>query len=105
MDEPKVDNQKRKPSAAQWAGGGLIGAILLLQPVKDLFYTRDEATLQSQRVERMELAVMALEARLTEKMNRNTDKIIERLGEAEARTVKTSERLEARIDKIENKRR
>lgn len=83
--------------------GGLIlvAVMTALGPIKDYVTARDEAILQNQRVERVEAMLNALEMKITEKMNRNTDKIMDRIREAEERTTKTADRLEHRIDSLE----
>lgn len=82
-------------------GISLVAALAALGPLKDYVYTRNEAVLQNQRVERVEIMLNNLELKITDRMNRNTDKIMDRIKEAEDRTVKTAERLEHRVDSLE----
>lgn len=82
-------------------GISLMAALTALGPLKDYVYTRNEALLQNQRVERVEVMLSALEMKITDRMNRNTDKIMDRIKEAEDRAVKTADHVEHRVESLE----
>lgn len=102
MEDPKLRKTVSFTHRQLGVGGvGLVAAMTALGPLKDYVYTRNEAVLQNQRVERVEIMINGLEVKLSERMNRNTDKILERIKDAEERTVKNEDRLEHRVDSLE----
>lgn len=106
MDEnaaPRVPFLERKSAThKQILGGTALAMVLYMMPgLKGLFYTREEGVAVVDRVSRTEVALSSMENRITDKMNRNTDKIIDRIKETEERTMKNADRIERRIDGVE----
>lgn len=90
------------------AGGAIIAALMVLQPLKDWVYTRDEANLQlaaqTQRIERIEVSLASYNEDMVRRLERNTDKIIERLKETEERLARSQGVIERRVESLEASR-
>jgi hypothetical protein len=103
-----AEEVERKPqktwtlSTRQLGGSAaLIAGVAAMAPIKEWFYTRAEGEAQLQRVNRIELVLSELKLDLKKEMDRNTDKVIDRIKESEERTVKNADRIERRIDFLE----
>lgn len=82
--------------------GGLTAAILMLNPVKQFFYTREEGHATELRVEKTEAGVNELRvsldkmrAELQEQQNKNTDRILQGMSDRD-------QRVENRFNSLEN---
>lgn len=82
-------------------GGAIIAALAILQPLKDWFVTREEGQAQDQRIAVLQHVIEETRIELTRTMERNTDKIIDRLNESEGRAQKNLEKLERRVETLE----
>lgn len=92
------DNEKRRhtveiPTKHLGVGSVLVAAIMVLNPVKEWFFTRDEGLAQAARIERLEQSIIQAKT-----------EIIERIKESEVRSMKNQERIEKRIDRLEASR-
>lgn len=88
------------------AGGAIIAALISIQPLKELI--RDESKTTVKRLENVEITQIEIKKLITEndkeavrRQERSNDKIIDRIKEAEARTVSSQERIERRVDTLE----
>lgn len=82
-------------------GGAIVAAIMTLNPIKEWFFTREEGIAQRQNIELLRGEVISMRDEITRRLERNTDKIIDRMKETEERTARNGERLERRIDAVE----
>lgn len=82
-------------------GTGLAGLLIAITPIKEWFFTREEGVAQAKEITALRYAVDSFRSEVTGKMERNTDKILERIREAEERTVKNEDRIERRVDTLE----
>ena len=74
--------------------GGVVSAMVMLQPVKDFFYTREEGNSVEMRVEKVEHAILALSTQMREQQEKSTDRMVNALAEQDRR-------LEARFSSLE----
>ncbi len=102
-DEVERKPQKTWTLSSRQLGGGaaLVAALGVLAPVEKFFYTRAEGEAQLQRLIRSELVISELKLDLKKEMDRNTDKIMDRIKESEERTIKNADRIERRVDILE----
>lgn len=82
--------------------GGIIAAILTIQPLKEAFITREEGKAQADKINELQASIDKTKDELTRSIERNSDKVIERLTEAEERVSKTVDTLERRIESLES---
>lgn len=95
----------RRPSKGQiLTGVGIVSAILILQPVTEMFYTRNEAKAQAEQIQAIHTALIETKDELTRRLERNSDKIIERINESEARATRSMDKLEGRVERLEASR-
>ncbi len=102
-DEVERKPQKTWTLSSRQLGGSaaLIAGLAALAPIKELFYTRAEGEAQMQRLVRSELVISELKLDLKKEMDRNTDKVLDRIKESEERTIKNADRIERRVDMLE----
>lgn len=92
--------------------GALLTAMLLLNPVKQWFFTREEGAAQSKEIADLkhdqeeqfkELRVFIVQGQEDQmhKMERLNDKIIERIKDSEGRTTQSDAKQEKRIETLE----
>lgn len=93
------------PTKHLGVGGVLVAAIMVLNPIKEWFFTREEAVAQGQRIERLEVSVLDLKDELTRRLERNSDKIIEQIRDSRAQTQRELDMQQKRIDALEAFRR
>ena len=82
-------------------GSVVVMAIMILNPVKEWFFTREEGRSQAAQIAELQHDLATNKEELTRRLERNTDKILEAIKESEGRTVKNEDRLDRRIEKIE----
>lgn len=86
------------------AGGCLVAAILVLQPVKEWFVTREESNAQAAQIQTLKVAISEAKDELTRRLERSSDKIIDRINEVEARVGKNVDKIEHRVETLEANR-
>jgi hypothetical protein len=104
MDEASPETRKTVSFTHRqlgWTGGGVIAALALFTQLKGSFFTREEGSFSMQQVMQIRTDVADLRNDMTIKNQRLADKIMDRIREAEERTVKNADRIERRIDLIE----
>lgn len=89
-------------------GAGLVAAILSIQPLRDMFVTKDENKSTIVRLDKFEMGQRELkdlitknEAEAVRRSERVADKIMDRIKEAETRTTANQDRQEHRMDTLE----
>ncbi len=82
-------------------GTGLAAILIAIAPIKEWFFTREEGNAQTREIAALRSTVTILSAEVSAKLDRNTDKIMDRIKEAEERTVKNEDRIERRVDTLE----
>lgn len=82
-------------------GGSIVAAIMVLSPVKTWFFTREEGLASAEKIAHVEASIQEMKQDLTRRLERSTDKIMDRIKEAEDRTVRNADRIEHRIDFLE----
>lgn len=80
---------------------GIAAALIAIAPIKEWFFTREEGVAQARELAALKHSVDTLRSEVSGKLERNTDKILERIREAEERTVKNEDRIERRVDSLE----
>jgi len=83
------------------AGGTVVAAILLIQPLKDFFYTREEGQAQQAAIKELQIRLESHQAELTRRMERSSDKIVDQIQQAEERLTKQFDGVERRIETLE----
>lgn len=78
--------------------GGLAAALAILSPVKDFFYTRDEAAALVHRVASVETSQKELRRELVEVIDKGADRVIASINEKDQRTNQRMDKLEDKID-------
>lgn len=84
-----------------FASGGIVAAILVLQPVMDIFVTRGEAKAQTEQITQLNAQLVDVKEDLTRRLERSNDKIMERLDQMETRVMKNADRVERRVERLE----
>ena len=82
-------------------GSVIVMAIMILNPVKEWFFTREEGKAQAAQIEQLRTDLLAVQLELTRQFERSTDKVIESIKESESRSVKNTDRLERRVETLE----
>lgn len=82
-------------------GGVIVAALLVMQPLKEYFVTREEGHALDQRITALQLMTEANHEEMTRSLERSTDKIIERLDQAEERVRKNLDKVESRVQSLE----
>lgn len=82
-------------------GSVIVMAIMILNPIKEWFYTREEGKAQQVQIAALQTELVNTREELTRRLERNADKIIGTIKDAEARSSKAEERLDRRIDNVE----
>lgn len=115
MDD-SVNDQTRKTVSLTHRqlgiSGGVVAAMLILNPVKQWFFTREEGVAQSREIQELradeadhfkELRVFIVQGQEDQmhKLERLNDKVIERIKDTEVRTQQSDVRHEKRIETLE----
>lgn len=103
MDEiPPAFLERKTATHKQIIGGvGIAAALYFLPQLKALFVTREEGIAQSAQILEVKKSIDDLKDDLTHKIERGTDKIVERIKETEERSTKNVDRVERRVDALE----
>jgi len=75
--------------------GGVASAMVMLQPVKDFFYTREEGRSVEHRMEKVENALIDMNKNFNESQSKNADRLMQALAEQDRRN-------DARFTSLEN---
>ncbi len=97
MDDKPEPKTVEIPTKHLAVGSVLVSAIMVLNPVKEMFFTRTEAEAQGQKIERVEASIFEVK----EEVNRNADRIIDQIRESEARSMRNADKMEDRINRLE----
>ena len=102
MDGEKPSEEKQRKTISlthrQIGATGLIGLAVALAPyLKETFVTKQEGQIVSMQIEYIRKDIAEIKTSLAT----NTTKIIDEMKDSEKRTGKTDERLERRIDALE----
>lgn len=104
MDEPINSEQRKTISLTHrqlgW-GGGIVASLALVSQLKGNFFTREEGISQAQQLTDVRFEIASLKADMTTKIERATDKIVDRIKESEDRSTKNADRVERRVDALE----
>ncbi len=115
MDDKPEDKQRKTVSFTHkqlGVGTGLAGLLIAITPIKEWFFTREEGVAQSRQIAALQIQmdkgftdqkiyfVQANEENVR-RLERQTDKLMEHIKEAEARASKAEDRLDRRMDVIE----
>jgi gas vesicle protein len=95
-------------------GGCVITAALIISPLKGFFFTREEGNSHAAQLEEIkksqtdgfksfESTLQIANEEQTRRLERVGDKIVERIKEVEARTVRSDERLERNDERLERR--
>lgn len=82
-DIPYTNVQRKTDLKHMSAGGAIVAAIMILTPVKQWFFTREEGTALQQSIVEIKQLIVAESRESTRIMERKTDKILERMKETE----------------------
>lgn len=92
---PEAKPKQRHTLSYLGLAGGVVSAMVMLQPVKDFFYTREEGRSVEHRMAKVEDAVKDLGKELGDSQQRNSDKLMTALGEQDRK-------MDARFTSLEN---
>ena len=109
-DETKVRKTMSFTNKQVGTAGGVVAALIALQPLSAMFMTNDKAetmrvqidTLKSSQTE-IKASIAASHAELLAQVKWGNDLILQSIKESEGRTVHNQDKLEKRLDHSENK--
>lgn len=107
MDEGPVDNKPKPPAGINvtskhlGVGGGLIAAIALVTQMKGMFVPVEKGDSLLMQIQAVQVSVATMREEFSRKLERNTDKIIDRINQTEERTSRNSDTQTRRIDSLE----
>lgn len=101
-----VSDQEEKENALSLSrkqvgvGASIVAAILILNPVKEWFFTREEGKAQSDRIAHVESSLKDLSTQIDSR----TEAILIQLKERDQRILHDTDKLERRIETLEASR-
>lgn len=101
MGEPIPDKHIPVTKKQVGVGSAILAAILILNPVKEWLFTREEGLAQTEKIHHLELQLVSTREELTRRLERNADRIIERIKETEDRVSQNQDRIEVRVQSLE----
>lgn len=79
--------------------GGVVAAMVMLQPVKDFFYTREEGKSTEARLQKVEQALVDLSKELREGQDKNADRMVAAIAEQDRRMEQRFSGLETSLNR------
>lgn len=104
MSELETPKEKKHISISKSQlgfGSAIVMAIMILNPVKEWFFTREEGRAQAEQIAQLRVDLAETKDELTRRLERNADKIIEQIKDSEERSAKNQERIERRVEMLE----